>query len=275
MTCHELDNLLFPYLDGEFSAAERAELDVHLSTCPACSERVEKERRTHDALRGQMQAQSPSAPQALRERITAGLDREDRAASRSHYLPRIALAAGVLVATVVSYQNYRAYKVRLVADEAAARYARPFPLEIQSASPEQLQEWFRGKLDHRVAVPRFPNAAPAGARLVSVRGNDAAMIRYNAADSTSNTQPRMGLFVFADTRGEVDVPSLPDMAITASHGFNVVSARDGDLVYILTTDTNMNDVEALRAALQTGVRPAMPHAAPAATPQLVPVSLEH
>jgi hypothetical protein len=269
MNCHELDNLLFPYLDGEFSAAERAELDVHLSNCSACSVRVEKERRTHDAVRGLLQQRSPDASQALKDRIRAGLDAEDARLSRAHYLPRLALAAGVLVASAASYQQYRVHKVRQLADEAATRYARPFPLEIQSASPEQLQEWFRGKLDHRVAVPHFPNTAPAGARLVSVRGNDAAMIRYNG-DAT-NSQPRMGLFVFADTRGEVDVPSLPEVAVTASHGFNVVSARDGDLVYILTTDTTLNDVEALRAALQSGVRPVLQ---PAPPPQMVPVSLE-
>jgi anti-sigma factor RsiW len=272
MNCHELDNLLFPYLDGEFSAPERAELDQHLASCADCAARVEKERLTHDALRGLMQEHSPPASQALRDRIRVGLDAEDARLSRAHYVPRIALAAGVLVAVAASYPQYRAWKVRQLADEAASRYARPFPLEIQSASPEQLQDWFRGKLDHRVAVPRFPNAAPAGARLVSVRGNDAAMIRYTV--NASNTEPRMGLFVFADTRGEVDVPNLPDVAITASHGYNVVSARDGDLVYILTTDTNLSDVEALRSALQTGVRPSMQMPQPV-TPQVMPVSLQH
>src|SRR5689334_18492956 len=140
MNCHELDNLLFPYLDGEFTAPERAELDLHLSTCAACAARVEKERLTHDALRGLMQEQSPAASQALRDRVKLGLDLEDRRASRTHYLPRIALAAGVLIATGVSWQQYRAEQARRFSADATRPFARNLPLEFQleQATPEQI-----------------------------------------------------------------------------------------------------------------------------------------
>lgn len=273
MNCHELDNLLCPYLDGEFSAAERAELDQHLGACPTCAARVERERRLHGALRARLQEQSPVAPPALHQRVKRALDAEDARASRSHYLPRFALAAGVLVACGVSWQNYRVYKARQYAEDAAGRHARHFPLEIQTASPEQLARWFNDKLDHRVAVPNLPNTTIAGGRLLNVGAHQAAYFRYDGTEPSSGAL-RMGLFVFSDARGDVDVPTLPEVAVTASHGFNVVSARDGDLVYTLVTDTTLNDVEQLRAALQQGVRPQpMPRTA-AAPPQVMPVSLE-
>lgn len=273
MNCHELDNLLFPYLDGEFSASERAELDVHLSSCATCAARVEKERRAHDTVRGLMQEQSPAATQALRERIKGGLDAEDARATRAHYLPRIALAAGVLVATAASWQNYKSYRARVFMEDAAGRYARNFPLEIERATPEQMQIWFNDKLEHRVAVPQFRNATTVGGRVLNVREKQAAVIRYVSGSPASGV-PHMDLFVVGDAHGEIDVPALPDMAISASNGFNVVSARDGDLVYTLVTDTSLNDVEELRAALQNGARgTVMPRPAPVA-PSVVPVSME-
>lgn len=266
MNCHELDNLLFPYLDGEFSASERAQLELHLTTCTACAARADRERLNLDTLRSALQQHSPPATQSLRDRVKGGLDAEDARARRAHLVPRLALAAAVLVAASVSWQNWRAYKTRAVADEAVSRHARNFPLEIHSASPEQLEEWFRGKLDHRVAVPRFPNAVAAGARLVSLDGKDSAQIVY--ASPQDLAARRTSLIVVGDTRGDIDVPDLPEVAITHSHGYNVVSARDGDLVYILTTDTTVDDVESLRAALRQGPRLAPP------PQQVVPVSLE-
>ena len=43
MTCHEIDRLVTPFIDGECSAEERARVAVHLRECPACRERVAAE----------------------------------------------------------------------------------------------------------------------------------------------------------------------------------------------------------------------------------------
>jgi hypothetical protein len=43
MTCHEIDRLVTPFIDGECSAEERASVVVHLRECPACRERVDAE----------------------------------------------------------------------------------------------------------------------------------------------------------------------------------------------------------------------------------------
>jgi hypothetical protein len=50
MTCHEIDRLVTPFIDGECSAEDRALVVVHLRECPACRERVEAEASARQML---------------------------------------------------------------------------------------------------------------------------------------------------------------------------------------------------------------------------------
>jgi Putative zinc-finger len=43
MTCHQIDRLVTPFIDGECSAEERALVAVHLRECATCRERVDAE----------------------------------------------------------------------------------------------------------------------------------------------------------------------------------------------------------------------------------------
>lgn len=248
MTCDELDKVLDPWLDGELLAEARVELEQHLATCPACTARADTERHRHDRLRDLMQAGSPPAPAALRDRLRQGIRLEETRSRRNAQLARAALAAGVMAVAAAGWQTWKGFRMRLYVDDVAVRHARGFPLEIERASPQQLQAWFGGKLDHRVTVPSFPDTVAAGARLSNVREKQAAYIRYDATRPDGSV-PRMGLFVYADPPGDVDAPALPDVALTSSHGYRVVSARDGDLVYTLVTDTTDADIDTLRALL--------------------------
>jgi hypothetical protein len=156
-----------------------------------------------------------------------------------------AVAAGVTFAFVVGHHEYRGHQRRLYEQDAAMRHARQFPLEItQSADltskPEfavAIERWFGGKLDHPVNVPRFPNATATGARLLQVRDKPAAYIRYDS--------PRpMGLFVFGDDH-DLDVGTRTEAEVGSSHGYNVVSWREGDVVYQLVTDLDEQDIRDL------------------------------
>ena len=43
MTCHELDRLATPFIDGECTGAERSAVSAHLSECEGCRTRVDAE----------------------------------------------------------------------------------------------------------------------------------------------------------------------------------------------------------------------------------------
>ncbi len=246
MNCHELHTQLTPFLDGELIDEARLTMESHLARCAQCRAQVEVERHNLLVIRQALQHGAPVAPAALRQR-TLGQIRAHDTRRRSALAGRFAaLAAGMTVAVVVSNHVYRSHQRKLYEADAALRHARHLPLEIEQ-SPENIERWFGGKLDHRVTVPRFPNARTAGARILQVRDKPAAYIRYDA--------PRqMGLFVYGDDN-DVDVGATPAMG--SSLGYNVVSWREGGVVYQLVTDLDERDIRELvqpRPALQ--VQPA-------------------
>jgi anti-sigma factor RsiW len=247
MNCQTLDLHLTAYLDGELVDEARAEVERHVATCAGCVHRVEVARHNLAVIRAAAQS-GPKAPEALRQSIFNHVRRDAIRTRRWQQLKFSGVAAGVVVALLAAKAGYRLHQFQLYQQDAAMRYARQFPLEVQGPGAEKIEAWFGGKLDHRVNVPRFPNATAAGARLLQVRDKQAAYIRYDA-------QRPMGLFVFGDDH-DVDVGSEPEVG--SSHGYNVVSWREGDVVYQLVTDLDERDlrelVPAAREAQATPLR---------------------
>lgn len=253
MTCRDLDTQLTAYLDGELIAEASLSVENHLASCEACRRRLEIERHNLNAIRQAAKAGAPVAPEQFKARLFENLRRDGDQQRRSSVRRFAAMAAGVTVALVVGHQSYRSYQRRLYEQDAAFRHARQLPLEVTQGN-EGVQQWFGGKVDYRVNVPSFPNAKCAGGRLLNVRDKQAAYIRYDGA------RP-MGLFVYGDD-GDVDVGTEPAMG--SSHGYNVVSWREGDVVYQLVSDLNEDDIRELVPGTN-----AQPQSAPVqGTPQL-------
>lgn len=283
MTCGELDQLLEPYLDGEFAPEERLEVEAHLASCTECSHRVHAARAFRTALRSRAQAahSAVAAPDRLRQSVLGGVRREARKDALVGYLKLSAAAMALLAAggLVVHYRHPP--RERFLA-EAAAWHAKDLPVEIHPGSSEQVEAWFGGKLDHHVSVPHLSHATLAGARLSNVLDRPAAYISYDAASSHGNAPRRVGLFVFDDAEGEVDAQPLPDVQVMASRGYNVALWREGEIVYELVSDLDEEDIRQLlqqREASQKGVVPALPAApaqmatsiAPGTAPAVAPV----
>ncbi len=247
MNCRDLETELTPYLDGELPAGARVEFEAHLASCPTCPRNVEVERHNLSMIRAAAKAAAPVAPEDFKLKLLASLRTDSERQRRGRLQQLTAMAAGVTLAMVVGHQAYRSHQRRLYEQDAAMRHARQFPLEIEQ-SPEAIERWFGGKVDYRVSVPRFPNARATGARLLQVRDKPAAYIRYDA--------PRqMGLFVYGDDH-DVDVGTEPAMA--TSNGYNVVSWREGDVVYQLVTDLDEQDIRGLVPGSQPAPSESLP-----------------
>lgn len=280
MTCRDLDQCLYPYLDGEFDAQERLDIESHLGSCEACARRVHQEAKFRETIRVKASPRRPSGPKAssgLKRSILAGLRREDQRRTM-HGLLRVGATAVAVVAmgggtAVVLRQSSR--KVYL--DDAAARHARQLPMEIETkdGTPEQVEAWFGGKLDHRVAIPLLPNATMTGARLSNVKDRPAAYIRYETASARSPSPRRVSLFVIGDADGDVEAPDLPMVALGRSRGFSVATWRDGEIVYQLVSDLEEDDIRQMvslgalrRAPVRVEVRSPIPELS------IQPVSLQ-
>lgn len=244
------------YLDEELVDGERLALESHLAGCSTCSKAAEVERHNLTLIRTRALEASPGAPESLKTRIHDGIHGGQRRGLQRRWLQVSAAAVSMAVIGAVGHQQWHVWQRQLFVEEAARRHARQLPLEMQG-QPEVLEAWFGGKLDHRVTVPRFPNATTAGARLINVRDREAAYIRYDAPRANSSEPRHMGLFVFDDS-GDLDLAALPSAEVGNSHGYNVVSWREGDVVYELVTDLDERDVRALVPHPETELRTSTP-----------------
>lgn len=246
MNCHDVEPLVMPYLDAELVESERLELEKHLAGCSPCATQTDVARHNRKLVRTLAKAGTPGAPESLRASVIKNLRAEQAEQRQRRFLRLSAAAAGVALCAVVGHQQWRSFQRRLYVDDAASRHARQFPLEVRQPQPEALEAWFDGKLGHRVAVPRFPNATAEGARVLNVREKQAAYIRYDAPTRASARPRSVGLFVFGDNGNEVDVGAMPEP--DNSNGYNVVSWREGDIVYQLVTDLEEEDIRELLPA---------------------------
>ena len=90
-TCHSLDLLLTPFVDGECTAGERAIVTAHLAECAECRQRLEAESTARKVLHAHAAAATTWRPRVWR------LGRPGLRAHSRALLFVAALAAGLLV----------------------------------------------------------------------------------------------------------------------------------------------------------------------------------
>ncbi len=288
MTCDELEGFLYVYLDGEFGPSEKVQFERHLAECPSCARKVHLESVFRDSLRrlARESAGAPSAcaPDTLRRTIHSWLRQEQQRTAVRHWV-RAGAAAAVIAAAGGAYLYARPGPRGIYIEAAALRHAKSLPFEVQRDAPEHLEAWFKGKLEHSVRVPTFPNTTVAGARLSNVKDKQAAYIAYDAAGANDGRTRRIGLFVFQDANRDVPAQPLSSVELDTSHGYNVAIWREREIVYELVSDLDESDIRQMlvqhnsprRRSLVSDQRPAAPTSPPVPqTPTLVqPASLQH
>ncbi|MBX7113596.1 MAG: hypothetical protein K1X64_04615 [Myxococcaceae bacterium] len=271
MNCAELDNQLMHYLDDEVEAYQRLAIDEHVAECQRCAALLASERLFLDTLQAANSGVENMAPPALKKALAVRLDRADDGTRRMQFLKVSAMAATLAAVTVASHQGWKTFKRNQYVEDVVAHHVRRFPMEIERPTNRQIEAWFGGKLDHRVSVPQFPNRVAAGARLLNVREKQAAYIRYDDEKGDGAQPGHMGLFVYGDKPGDVDVGTLPHPEVGSSNGFNVVSWRDGDVVYQLVTDLDEHDIQELLPPSPGNAAGPAPTSAPVTRPNRLEV----
>ena len=211
--CEERTSDILLYLDNALTGQELEDFRAHLVVCANCWERLEEELALSSLLRKARPLYL--APQALRARVAAAAEQisarapvSDRSGrTRMQKLTRwpgdftrpalswklLAAMTLVLILTLVfipgSVQRVRA-KDYVEAATAIHRSYRDgaLPLQCRSRSPEVVTDWFAGKTSFHVQLPtsKFVPKGKAvywltGARLVSYKGNPAALVAYETS----------------------------------------------------------------------------------------------
>jgi len=271
--CEEMLARMTLYLDDELEASECGDIKAHLAGCDSCRASFDNERRLLETVRGlrPLDVAPPQlrvsvekllndrplprlAPHELRERIRRMLG---HFSSRgSGFLPArqlIPLVALLAIAILVGFWQLRRNdrkpilrspsEFAMMAADTHQRHIRgQLPLELVSDVPEQISNWFAGKLPFTVKLPNYQESSGQekiyqleGARLVGYKNDYAAYVAYQM-----RARP-ISLVVTSDrvaqpTDGEQIVAKGITFHYNSINGLKVLTWSDRGLTYALVSD---------------------------------------
>ena len=271
--CKEILDRMALYLDDELEAQECENITVHLAGCASCRGSFDSEQRLLENVRGcgplhvappELRARveklvsdlpmAQLAPPELRERIRRTVEHfSSRSPSLRFALPATAMAAVLAVAMLVGFwllnrSNrepilHGASQFAMMAADTHQRHIRgQLPLELVSDVPEQISNWFAGKVPFTVKLPNYQESSGQektyqleGARLVGYRNDYAAYVAYQM-----RTRP-ISLVVTSDkvaqpTNGEQIVAKGITFHYNSINGLKVLTWSDRGLTYALVSD---------------------------------------
>jgi anti-sigma factor RsiW len=255
--CREIESFLPAYVDGEFDAYERAEVESHLVDCAACQHAV----RIQSAMKEAVKRAAPAvAPIELRRSVRLALREEEPPGSRWDAVLRNPRSVGLLAAAVgaavwflaggMSHPIFPRNHSGLVED-GIALHRRGLPLDYTASDVGSVQQWLAGRLDFAARVPRFRQGpALQGVRLSHLHSRPAAALSYAVPQGQRVT------LLIADDPDDGDPPGsvrrLPGRQVWLSRtrGYNVVSWRTDEIVYSLISDLDESDVLQLVQAVE-------------------------
>ena len=258
--CEDIRGRLTLYLDGELQGDERATVETHLSDCESCAALFARELSFLNTVResGPLHVASPELRGRVQEIVStgrkrfAGSSRPARSQSRSSWIVTIAAALLVLLLPILVWRLVRQTETpstarpssfALMAADTHLRHTRgQLPLEMGSASPQDISGWFSGKVKFSVKLPNYQESSGQeklytleGARLVSFQNDYAAYVAYRMKDRP------ITLVITSDSvakpSGGEQIASKGLMFhYNAIDGLKVLTWSDRGLTYALVSD---------------------------------------
>ncbi len=154
---------------------------VHFAECAGCHTYLLE----HERLRIEVRklAESEHAPQALQQGVAEIVGRPHRKQVSTRRWAAAAAGIVVLVGSGAGYLWY--HQARTPSPERLAQefitdhlHYLPGREQIVSSAPEQVEGWFRGRVEFPVHVPVVPGAVLEDARVCDISGRKAALLHY-------------------------------------------------------------------------------------------------
>jgi anti-sigma factor (TIGR02949 family) len=267
MNCSTTGSWIDALLDGELDPKNAAEVESHLSICPACKRQYEVKRALSSNMRRLELAYT--APESLRRRISEALDvaaaeptstqpaparpapaRMARGPSRWFLMAGwpVALAASVMLATVALQQRSQE------ADEVVAAHIRSLLAghlnDVVSSSHHTVKPWFAGKIDFAPPVPDLSSLGfeLVGGRLDYLAHQQVAAVVYRKHGHIIN--------VLVSLPGR-DAASLPHT--TRAQGYSLRAWRQSGLDLVAVSDIDPLELANLEKGFEM---PSAPSAEP-------------
>jgi anti-sigma factor RsiW len=252
--CHETQELLHAYIDGELDVVSDMAIAQHVSQCQACTQAYNSQQALRAALRTSTLAFPP--PEHVQQRIRSAVRRASRAETclrvRAWRWMRVgaALAAGVLIMWRVGSGPTGPTPEDLLTQEVISGHARSLMAnhltDVTSSDQHTVKPWFEGKLPF---APLVQDLAAQDFRLVGGRldylGNQpVAALVYQRQQHTIN------LFLWPATH-DVD----PAETKRTYHGYNLIHWMASDMTYWVVSNLNMSELQEFVRLMQQQVPP--------------------
>jgi anti-sigma factor RsiW len=239
LDCERIRPLIDAALDGELDAIGQMTFDDHLATCPECAALHAERRAFVHQLRGS--ATRFAAPEALRDRLMAGLPHQPSSPPRRRWWW---LAGGVwgssvaaLAASLVLFLSHPDQQEMLTRELVAAHVRSLMPdhlTDVPSSDRHTVKPWFNGKVSLSPSVPDLTDKGfpLIGGRLDYVDERTAAALVYR------RNQHVINLFVWAS-------PGRPDRTPNeaSSNGYNLMAWTRNGLRYAAISDVAWTDLK--------------------------------
>jgi anti-sigma factor RsiW len=271
ISCEEVSARIAFYLDDELRDGEQAVVELHIEGCKSCRDALNTQRQLIDSVRASRPLYQSSnelrarvedilqdtpapyaAPPQLRRRIQKSLWQTGATNWSAKKIAAVAVifafaALGTLAWRINPFNEVRhsttPSEFALMAVDTHNRHQRKMlPLEIITASPEAISQWFAGKVSFSLKLPNYQELSGQeklytleGARLVGFKNDYAAYVAYEM-----NERP-ISLVV---TSYEVAQPSggeeIPSKGLTFHYDsidhLKVITWSDRGLTYALVSD---------------------------------------
>ncbi|HEU4767651.1 MAG TPA: zf-HC2 domain-containing protein [Pyrinomonadaceae bacterium] len=247
--CDDICRRLNLYLDNELQGDERAAIETHLRECESCAAIFERELSFVNAIRGS--GPLHVAPPELRARVQETVNGASPPASRSRLRWGLAIAAAliVLILPVVIWRSVSQTdrsgpsSFALMAAETHLRRTRgQLPLEVETAAPQRISEWFANKVNFSVKLPNYQESSGQekiytleGARLVGYKEDYAAYVAYSMKSRPISLVITSDAVVKPSGGEEITARGLR-FHYNAIHGLKVLTWSDRGLTYALVSD---------------------------------------
>lgn len=250
---HSQDKLS-AYLDAELNAADRRQLEAHLSGCDDCTAALAQLQALRDRVASE--AQHHAAPDYLKHRIHAALQAEPRPQRRP--APRawpwawinLGLAGAATAAfavTLTLYLGQPTANERMEQELVASHFRSLMPnhlADVASTDQHTVKPWFTGKLDFS---PPVYDLAPQGYALIGGR-LDYLQQRAVAALAYRHRQHILNLYIWPDASGSNGAPHT-----AMRQGFHLLRWSQDGMQYVAVSDINPQDLAQFAGMLRQKV----------------------
>lgn len=256
MKCNQVREILYLAPEVEPFSAELNEAKEHLKDCSSCTEFFKQE----EILRNLIYEKAPreKAPQSLRQlvlEITAGKHSTSKAVGGvlSHVwlvrvIPKLSLALLFLILITTSLVLYNVsfeQQSASLASRLVEDHFKNIPGDVQilSSNPATVKEWFRGKVDFVVNVPKLRYARFIGGRLCQIEGKRLALLFYEKDGKSLSVFAMDGSITNLNWKDKNVIENDETFnKITNEKGCNIIFWREKGIVFALVSDIERQEL---------------------------------